>query len=388
MSSQQFNRRKFLQLGGTVALASAICPSIYGTTMPNDLKAKIDFQNNNEIRLFSNENPYGPSKKVTDVILTQATRVNRYASYHRFSTENLKKIIAKKNGIETNQILLGHGSFEILCMLTRAYGKKQNSIIVPDLTFNVTAGFADKIFNHKCLRIPVDKDFNIDLKATKKAVTEETQLVYLCNPNNPTGKSLPIKELESFCKQVASNSCTVVIDEAYIDLVNPEARLDSINLLVQKYNVLVIRTFSKAYGLAGLRVGYAMGLPDTITHINSKYYNFEGLICNIGVAAAITAIEENGFVEAYRNKNDTIKSYTEIALKEFGIEFLPSDTNFIFLKVNDVKRFRSEMDIVGISPIPGGWSNYPDWARISIGTVDNMKIFMNTISKMKWLIES
>ncbi|WP_299253569.1 aminotransferase class I/II-fold pyridoxal phosphate-dependent enzyme [uncultured Aquimarina sp.] len=384
MDTVGFNRRKFLQLGSAVAVASAVTPITYGASLFEDdiLELSLDKEN---LRLFSNENPYGPSKKVLDAIIENTNRVNRYASFNTYDTDNLKKMIAKRNNIKEDQVILGHGSFEILCMLTRTFGKEQNSIIVPATTFNVTAGFADRIFDHKVKRILLNQAMNIDLQATKKAVTKDTKLVYICNPNNPTGKALPATQLEAFCKEVASPSCTVAIDEAYIELMNPSDKLDTIKLLRDKFNVLIIRTFSKAYGLAGLRVGYAMGSSETITLLNHEFYNFGGLISNPGVVAAMTALEDTTYIDTYRKKNSEVRAFVEKRLDTFEIKYLKSNTNFILMDVKDAKRFRSELKPFGFAIVPGGGKHYPTWVRISIGTLEQMKIFLKVVGEMNWL---
>ncbi|WP_299221765.1 histidinol-phosphate transaminase [uncultured Aquimarina sp.] len=384
MDTLGFNRRKFLQLGSTVAVVSAVTPIAYGASLFKDDILKFSADNEN-LRLFSNENPYGPSQKVLDAIIKHTNRVNRYASFHTYDTNNLKKMIAERNKIKEEQVILGHGSFEILCMLTRTFGKEQNSIIVPATTFNVTAAFADRIFDHKVKRIVLDQEMNIDLKATKKAVTKDTKLVYICNPNNPTGKALPAAELESFCKEVATTTCTVAIDEAYIELMNPSDTPDTIKLLRENHNVLIIRTFSKAYGLAGLRVGYAMGSAETIALLNHEYYNFSGLIANPGVVAAITALNDTTYVDAYRKKNEEVRTYVEKSLDALGIQYLKSNTNFILMDVKDAKRFRSELKPFGFAIVPGGGKHYPNWARISIGRLEEMKIFLKVLDGMNWL---
>ncbi|SEK37062.1 histidinol-phosphate aminotransferase [Aquimarina amphilecti] len=384
MNTTGFNRRKFLQMGSTLTVASTISPISYGASLLDNNTLEFMGSDKN-IRLFSNENPYGPSNKVLDAIAKNANRVNRYASFHSYSTDTLKEKIANINGIEQNQIIFGHGSFEILCMLTRTFGQEQDSIIVPATTFNVTAAFADRIFDHKVKRIKLTKEMDIDLETTKKAITKNTKLVYICNPNNPTGKSLLAKELESFCKQVATPSCTVAIDEAYIELMEPLKKLDTIELLKQKYNVLIIRTFSKAYGLAGLRVGYAMGSSETIAKLYHESYTFGGLIGNPGIVAALTALDDTTYVEAYRKKNSQVRACMEKCLEELGLKYLKSDTNFMLIDVKDVKRLKEELVPFGIAIFPSGGKHYPTWARISIGTLEQMKTFLNAINTMKWL---
>ncbi|MDH7445650.1 pyridoxal phosphate-dependent aminotransferase [Aquimarina sp. 2201CG14-23] len=385
MNTEGFNRRKFLQVGSTFAAATTIAPIAYGASLlPNEPITVID-ESNKDLRLFSNENPYGPSKKVLEAITKHTHRVNRYASFHTYDTDNLKKKIAQINGIEENQVILGHGSFEILCMLTRTFGKEKDSIIVPATTFNVTAAFADRIFDHKVKRVLLTKEMDIDLDATKKNITKNTKLVYICNPNNPTGKALSADKLASFCKEVASDTCTVAIDEAYIELMNPSKRLDTVQLLKEKYNVLIIRTFSKAYGLAGLRVGYAMGSSETIAKLTHEFFSFGGLIANPGVVAAMTALDDNAYIDQYRKKNSEVITYVEQSLDALGIEYLKSNTNFILMNVKDAKRFRSEVKQYGIAIVPGGGTHYPTWVRISIGTLEQMKIFLKALQQMEWI---
>ncbi|MGY3793012.1 pyridoxal phosphate-dependent aminotransferase [uncultured Aquimarina sp.] len=384
METYRHNRRKFLQLGSTLAVASSIAPITYGAS----LLEKNDFRTLEEkepIRLFSNENPYGPSQQVTKAITEHTSRVNRYASFNSYATDELRRKIAKQNGINEDQVILGHGSFEILCMLTRAFGQQQDSIIVPATTFNVTAAFADRIFDHKAKRILLTDAMDIDLKTTKSAITKATRLVYICNPNNPTGKALSANDLLSFCKEVASSNCTVAIDEAYVELMDPKKKPDTIKLLQEKYNVLIIRTFSKAYGLAGLRVGYAMGLSETIAKLNHEFYNFDGLISNPGVVAAITALEDPSYVNEYQKKNSEVKKYMEDSLDDLGLQYVKSDTNFMLIEVKDVKRLKEELKTFGIAIFPSGGKHYPTWARISIGTLPQMQSFMKAIRTMNWL---
>ncbi|MFD2562113.1 pyridoxal phosphate-dependent aminotransferase [Aquimarina rubra] len=384
MNTPGFNRRKFLQVGGTFAAVSIATPLAFGASVFTDGGDRPKDTEEN-LRLFSNENPYGPSQKVLDAVSKHNNRINRYASFHTHDTDKLKKTIAQQQGIEENQVILGHGSFEILCMLTRAFGQEQNSIIVPATTFNVTAAFADRIFDHKTLRIPLTKEMDIDLKATISAVTKDTKLVYICNPNNPTGKALSAADLTSFCKNVSSQTCTVAIDEAYIELMNPSKRPDTIQLLREKYNVLIIRTFSKAYGLAGLRVGYAVGLSQTIAKLHHEFYSFGGLISNPGVVAAMTALEDNKYVDVYRKRNAEVRSFVENNLRKMGIKYLESNTNFILMDVKDSKRFRSELKPFGMAIVPGGGKQYPTWVRISIGTLSQIKVFLKAVEGMEWL---
>ncbi|MFV9550864.1 aminotransferase class I/II-fold pyridoxal phosphate-dependent enzyme [Algibacter sp. PT7-4] len=386
MESKNFNRRRFLQFGGMAAAAATISPTLYASTFAHT-NEQIQPLKEPKIRLFSNENPYGPSKKVQEVIAQQVSRVNRYSSFNPFDTDHLIETIAQKHGLDNNQVIIGHGSFDILRMLTRAYGKTKNSLIMPGLTFNVVGRFADKVYDHKQQKIPLTQDMSIDLKATEEAVTSETQLVFICNPNNPTGKILDASTLETFCKWVATKNCLVVVDEAYIDMLTPNMRPKTVQLLQEKHNVLIVRTFSKAYGMAGLRIGYALGLPETIARIKSEYHTFGGLLNNIGVAAAITALKDNAYVEDFRVKNDAVKTYVQNNLSRLGIEYIPSYTNFILINVKDITKYRERLKTYGIEPIGGSGKNYPNWSRISISTQEDMAYYLKAVKTMDWLIK-
>ena len=372
-------RRKFLKLGSAAALAGTVGPQLQAASW---IKNQMVFYDNSEkVRLFSNENPYGPSAEVLQVIAQQSKRVNRYASYHPFATDQLAEAIAQKNNLTSSQVLLGHGSFEILCMLSRAFGGSPGSILAPELTFNVIAAYANKIFENATTYVPVNSEADIDLQATINAITPATKLIYLCNPNNPTGKLLPADLVEDFCKEVASGDRVIAIDEAYIDLVPPQRRPDLMKLLQEKCNILSIRTFSKAYGMAGLRIGYLMGLPETIQKIKDHHIGFYGLLNNHGTAAAITALANDNYVENYRLKNQEVRDWVIGELQKSGLRVLESNTNFIMHEVGDVKRFKEVIKNAGLGILPGGWPKYPDWVRVSIATRSEMEAYMAEIKK-------
>ncbi len=380
MEASDFNRRRFLGTLGMATVAGVVAPLYSANSFDNlSVLSKKDAKT----RYFSNENPYGPSEPVKEVLLTEMINVNRYATLHKYSGDELISSIASRNEISKDQVILGHGSYEILTMLSRAFGTTKDSIIVPDLTFNIVGGFADRVFEHKTLQVPLDSAFKIDLEATKKAVTSTTKLVYLCNPNNPTGRLLDADNLEQFCNEVATDDCVVAIDEAYIELVAPELRPSTIKLLQAKKNVLIIRTFSKAYGLAGLRVGYAMGLEETIAKITKTHYNSSGLICRLGTAAAITALKDDEYINWYRQKNASIKKEVVNQLESMGYDCLESHTNFIFIKVMKAKRFKERLQEKGVFPVPGGWKKYPDWIRVSLATPMEMEDFIGIMKMIK-----
>lgn len=386
MNNQNYNRRKFLQLGGMSLATSALLPAF---SYRYESESKIDSfseDGDDKIRLFSNENPYGPSPKVQEVILQELSRVNRYSSFYKYDTNHLIEAIAKKHNLENNQVVVGHGSIDVLRMMTRAFGQTKNSLIMPEVTFNVIGRFADKVFDHKQIKIPLNANMEIDLENTEAAITPETQLVFICNPNNPTGHVLDNKKLENFCKRVATASRVVAIDEAYIELLDPSARPRTVKLLTEKFNVLIIRTFSKAHGLAGLRIGYVMGLPETIERIKNQHYSYPGLLNNIGVAAAITSLEDEAYLAEYRAKNNTVRAYTQNALSDLGVEFLPSQTNFIFLKIQDIKRYREGLAKYKISPV-GSPSAYPEWSRISVSDQKDMEHYISAVRSLDWLVK-
>jgi histidinol-phosphate aminotransferase len=330
------------------------------------------------LRLMSNENPYGPSDKARQAVLDNLHRGNRYPYDY---AETLKKQLADIEGVQPDNILLGAGSTELLCLAAAAYGLPGKKVVSSDLTFLALINYATKM-GAASITVPVDAQYRHDLPALEKAVDADTRIVYLDNPGNPTGTLLPTDALKAFCERV-STKCLVFVDEAYRELVmDPTLALAKQrtlkDLAVANKNVVVARTFSKVYGLAGLRVGYAVAHADTIKQL-AKHQMIPGLtVSAAGVAAALACLQDDAFVDYTRRNNAAVKDYTLGVLRQHGFAAAESHANFVFfdLKGRDAEQYRQYMEKQGIllraSAQPYMGQKRPH-CRLSLGTMAEMK---------------
>jgi len=269
--------------------------------------------------------------------------------------------------------VLGAGSHEVLRMTAMAYGLAGGEILTAYPTYEGMERYATTIGAH-VHRVPLDDDLQVDLAAMDRRTTQAVKLVFVCNPNNPTGTIRPSQDVQAFCEEVSRRS-VVFVDEAYYELVDDPGYATMTGLVRDGHNVIVSRTFSKVYGLAGLRVGYGLARPDIAARLR-RYRTGVGL--NImGVRAAIASHQDQEFVTFSRRKIGEARAYATQLVEEHGHRCLPSHTNFIFFHLgHDIRGFREKMEQQGIlvgRPFPP----YMDWCRLSIGTMDEMQAFAN-----------
>ena len=335
-------------------------------------------------RLLYNENPDGPSKLVKKMIQRNLDRSNRYATFHLYDFMALKQRIAKAEGLQVENVMLGHGSFEPLTQLAVHFGAEGGEIIVPSPTFDVVGAIARQI-GGKVKAIEVNQNLDFDLAQMEGSISPNTKLLTLCNPNNPTGKFIEKEKLLDFCSAI-NNRCPLMIDEAYIQYL-PNWRMRTLApLIAQEQNVFITRTFSKIYGMAGLRIGYLLGPADAIQQLEKKFtMGFPGNMPNgLSVAAAIGALEDEDFISTSRQRNAVRKALIYDAFKAHAIEFLRSDTNFIYFQVGDFPSFKQHMRRKGIL-LAGGWPSKAQWARVTMGSEKELEHFVNQLDGKPWL---
>lgn len=335
-------------------------------------------------RLLFNENPIGPSEKVGKVIQDTLARANKYATFYRYDFLALKELIADKEGLKPENVLLGHGSFEPLTMVSTHFSSKGGEIVVPSPSFDVVGNFGRKI-GAKVKPIEVDQDFKMNLPAMQAALTPQTNLVTICNPNNPTGTSCDSDSLRGFCRSV-SDRAYVLIDEAYIHYLESWKNHTMAPLIGEGRNILVTRTFSKIYGMAGLRIGYLLGPADFIQELESKYtLGFPGNMPNsLSVAAAMVSLEDDDFVNQSRTYNAERKSDFYHSLDELGIPYIESNANFVYFNVEKFTAYKSLMWEDRIL-LTGGWPSKPNWARVTMGSIQDMNFLVEKMKGKKWM---
>ncbi|MFC5699903.1 histidinol-phosphate transaminase [Cohnella faecalis] len=312
------------------------------------------------IKLASNENPFGCSPKAKEAIVRELDNVSIYPDG---AAVELTAAIASYHGVNTDQIIFGMGSDEIIMMIARAFLLPGDETIMADLTFPQ--------YKHNCVienavivEVPLKKGTH-DLFGMAQRVTSKTKVIWVCNPNNPTGTIVTADEVEWFLSNVPPH-VLVVLDEAYCEYIDDSSYPNGLKLLEKYPNVVLLRTFSKIYGLASLRIGYGIGRPDVIRFINQVREPFN--TSRFGQAAALASLADESFVADCRNANREGLAQLRSAFERLGLEAFPAYGNFIMV---DVKRPAQEVfDSLlrkGVI-VRGGFKLTPTHLRITVGS--------------------
>lgn len=316
------------------------------------------------IKLASNENPLGCSNRVTRALSGALSEVSLYPDGN---ATVLREKLAEKHGLKPEQFVFGAGSNEIITFIAQIFlGSGDESIYAkPSFSWYDTAVEAT---GAKPVIVPL-KDFTHDLEAMKNLITEKTKIIWICNPNNPTGTIITAAEQEEFLKAVPSN-IVVVLDEAYYEFAQGDLYPESVPLLEKYPNIIVLRTFSKAYGLASLRVGYGMASEEIVSYLNRIRPPFN--VNSFALIAAVSALEDQNFVNEVLsiNKKGLAKLYK--AFEKLGLYYVKSHANFIWVEapIPSIEMFQKLLHKgVIIRPFMG------KWLRITVGTEEqNQKL--------------
>ncbi|MGE6473947.1 histidinol-phosphate transaminase [Psychrobacter sp. NPDC078631] len=324
------------------------------------------------VKLASNENPMGCSPRVTLAVTEQLGQLSRYPDGNGYY---LKQALADFNDVNANQITLGNGSDDLLDILARSFVGAGDAIVYSQYAFVVYPMLA-KMQGATGIEVPAQR-FGHNLKAMSQAVQDNpnTKIVFIANPNNPTGTQLEQKELYQFVASVPS-SVLVVLDEAYIEY-SPESNNRA--LLDEFDNVIIVRTFSKAYGLAGLRVGYALSSVAVADLLNRIRQPFN--VSRVGLAAAAAALADQDFIEKTRLINDEQMRWLEKQFDALGLGFVKSHANFIMVEVQvemeDITAASIHQALLeqGVIVRPLDAYGLPNWLRITVGVAeDNLRL--------------
>lgn len=325
------------------------------------------------IRLTSNENPYGPSPAA---LKAAATAAENGAYYPGSISRELIGLIADRHGLSADNVTISSGSNEALCAAAVGWSKR-GAIVAPELTYDLHLGFASRI-GAEVVRVPLDADMGIDLSRLEAAVDNSVSQVYVCNPNNPTGMTLNGDELRAFCRAVGDRA-TVIVDEAYNELTDRPEYTSMVDLVRAGENVIVMRTFSKLFGMAGLRVGYAIGRPDLVARVRHHVTSWPNIV---GLAAAHVSYTDDDFIAFSRDKIVTGREIVNEALRFAGVEPLPSQTNFVFADIGrDVNEFAARMRERGVL-IRRAYAPYANHMRVSMGRLEELQVFADVFAEL------
>lgn len=341
----------------------------------DELARELDLDPASIVKLASNENPLGPSPKALEAIRGELTELTRYPDGNGFE---LKSRLAARCGVQINQVTLGNGSNDILDLVARAYLAPGLNAVFSQYAFAVypistqAEGAQGKV-------VPA-KDYGHDLEAMLAAIDANTRVVFIANPNNPTGTWFGPDALERFLARVPDN-VLVVLDEAYIEFAEGDELPDGLKYLARYDNLLVSRTFSKAYGLAALRVGYALSSAQIADVLNRVRQPFN--VNSLALAAACAALDDADYLAQSRQLNDAGMVQLEAGLRELSLSWIPSKGNFIAVDFGrDTAAINQALLRAGVIVRPVAGYGMPNFLRVSIGLPAENARFLDALAKV------
>jgi histidinol-phosphate aminotransferase len=326
------------------------------------------------IKLASNENPLGPSPAALAAMQKVLANLHLYPDGNAFY---LKQKLAEKLGVETNNVILGNGSNEIIEFVGHAMMSPGVDVVVSQYCFAIYPIMA-KLFGANVITVPAT-DYGHDLPAMLKAVTPNTRVMFVANPNNPTGTIAEREDVVNLINQVPDH-VLLVMDEAYVEFLAEPIDLLPLIRRGQKPNLLLMRTFSKIFGLAGLRLGYGVAQPELISALEKVRQPFN--INSIAQAGALAALEDGEHMSKTRHNNAQGLQFFEQGFRQMGLQFVPSAANFVLVKVGDGQRVFNELQKHGVIVRPMGGYQLPEWIRISVGTAQENSRCLASLKKV------
>jgi histidinol-phosphate aminotransferase len=372
MGTDGMTRRDFGAALGAAAGATVLDLGL----SPRPASASLDFgQPGDLIQLNSNENPYGPSAAARRAMTRSQDVASRYPDA---VVEELQRALAKAHGVAPEQVLLGCGSTDVLRMADGAFLAPGRKVVVAEPTFEAVLAY-NRAIRAEPVKVPLDASFRHNLPKMAEACDAATGLVYVCNPNNPTGTVVSGEELSAFLARVPP-SVPILLDEAYHHFVENPAYRSGFDFLAAHPNLIVVRTFSKIYGLAGMRLGYAVATKELIGAMRS-HASFSNTNAAV-LAAGLASLAEADLVPRMRKRmNDTRRWLTD-QLAADGRRFIPSEANFLMIETPGdvaplIAAFEAKKILVG--------RRFPSmsmWLRVSVGTPEEMRAFLAALREI------
>jgi len=330
------------------------------------------------VKLASNENPLGMPASARAAITAAAETLARYPDPNGF---DLKSALSQRYGVPSDWITLGNGSNDILEIAALALLSPGTSAVYAQHAF-VVYKLATQARGARHIMVPA-RDYGHDLDAMFAAIADDTRLLFIANPNNPTGTFIGGAQLAAFLARVREahgDRVTVVLDEAYNEYLDPELRFDSAELVRQFPNLIVSRTFSKAYGLAGLRVGFGLAQPRLTDLLNRVRQPFN--VNTLAQAAAIAALADTPFLEQAYAGTKAGKAQLYTAFDQLGLQYVPSYGNFVLVHVGDAARINLALLKRGVIVRPVAGDGLPEWLRVTIGLPQENTRFIEALTQV------
>ncbi|QCR32170.1 histidinol-phosphate transaminase [Lysinibacillus sp. SGAir0095] len=338
-------------------------------------EVKKEFGLEEVVKLASNENPYGFSPKVKSFL---ASDFSNHAIYPDGYAQDLRTAVANHLNVRESQLLFGNGSDDLIAILTRALLYSGVNTVMATPSFSQYRHNAE-IEGAEVREVPL-RDGKHDLAAMLEAIDENTSVVWVCNPNNPTGTIVGDEELQNFLKKVPAE-VLVVLDEAYFEYVGSPVFKDTLSYVTEYPNVIILRTFSKAYGLASFRVGYGIAQEEVIAKLDPVRAPFNNTILSQKVAAV--ALADQAFIDECKEKNETGKKQYVQFCEKHELKYYPSETNFILFEVKaDSDVVFKEMMKRGFIIRSGNALGVPGYIRVTIGTEEQNDKFLSLLEEV------
>jgi histidinol-phosphate aminotransferase len=371
MANFKFSRREF-----SAAISKSLAVAFAVPALPKVLDAAYTQPvPDGTIRLNFNENPYGPSPKAAAVLAGCSQIASRYPDA---ASLDLEGAIAKKYNVTRENIALGCGSTEILRAVDVTFLTTEKNVVVAEPTFEAVLDYA-RTMHSNAVKIPLTSDFRHDLPKMAAACTSKTGVLYVCNPNNPTGTIVTRDELAA-CIQAVPSTTLILVDEAYNDFATDPRYGSAIEFIPQHPNVIVARTFSKIYGMAGMRLGYAIGAKEQIARIGAQLLQDNGNAAVI--AAAMASLNDQQNIDSCRERLDATRAGLCSSLTQDGRTFIPSSANFVMIDMGSdvqpyIDRFKAHNIIVGRR-----FASMPNFLRVTIGTQSETDAFLAALRQI------
>jgi histidinol-phosphate aminotransferase len=325
------------------------------------------------IKVASNENPFGPSPLAQAALRDAIPTVNLYPDGNAFY---LKQKLAAKLGLETANLVLGNGSNEIIEFVAHALLGPGTNIVVSQYCFAIYPIVA-KMSGADVITVPATH-YGHDLPAMLRAVNRHTRIIFVANPNNPTGTLAHREDLIEFVNEVPDD-VLLVMDEAYVEFLDEPVDLVSLIRLGARRNLILMRTFSKIYGLAGLRIGYGLGDAELISALEKIRQPFNANL--LAQAGALAALDDVEHLQRTRANNSAGLEFLAGAFRELGLEYVPSFANFILVRVGEGAKVFDAMQRLGVIARPMAGYQLPEWLRITVGTRDQNQRTINALKQ-------
>lgn len=366
------NRRELLRQG-SLALAGLTLAGRFTAAAHNEQHRK--FEPPGLIRLTSNENPYGPSPLARRAMADAIATSNRYPWDE---TTVLRTQLGKHYGLTDEHVLMGAGSSEILGLVAQHAAFSKGNAITADPSFGTCMRAAERL-GLQVVKVPLTADKKHDLPAMLRKLNNETRLVYVCNPNNPTGTTLPSADVKNFIEEV-SKKTLVLLDEAYIEYCDQPTLA---GMVANNKNIVIAKTFSKIYGLAGARIGYALAHPETIDKLGSLQPWQNAGASAVSVAAAMASLQDADFLTSTKEKNSKANAYAMKELQSMGFNCISSNTNFLYYSIRSFNgnwsdQLRAKNILTGRIVEEEG-----KWTRTTIGTMEEMQSFISAVKQIR-----